>query len=363
MELLAETSLKGQAQVWQYMLGFADSMAVKWAVELRIADIINSHGRPLTLAEIAAAMSDASSPDIPCLTRIMRLLVRRDIFTAHPSSDDCNSSNSSTVYGLTDLSRWLLLDSKSNGQPSLAPMVLFHTDPRMISPWHSIGPCAKEDGTETAFKKTHGRDVFTLASECPEFNKLFNDAMACTSETILKAVLSEYRDGGFHGLQSLVDVGGGIGGSLSQIVKSHPHIKGINFDLPHVVATAPPYPGVSYVGGNMFESIPNADAVFIKWILHNWGDEDCVRILRNCRKAIPEKRGKLIIVDIVLDPKGTDLFDTTCLVLDLVMIALTKGGMERTEMEWKKILEEGGFPRYKIIKIPAITSIIEAYPE
>ncbi|KAJ6379218.1 hypothetical protein OIU76_015939 [Salix suchowensis] len=124
------------------------------------------------------------------------------------------------------------------------------------------------------------------------------------------------------------------------------------------------YEGVSHVAGNMFETIPNADAIFMMRILHNWTDESCIEILRNCRKALPEKTGKLIIVDIVLQPDyHRDPLDDMRLTIDLVMLAVTSGGKERTEQEWKNLLEEGGFPRYKIIKIPALQSIIEAYPE
>ncbi|EXB55624.1 (RS)-norcoclaurine 6-O-methyltransferase [Morus notabilis] len=246
------------------------------------------------------------------------------------------------------------------------------THPWLMAPWHCFSRCVKEGGS--AFQKAHGREIWDFASENPEFNKLFNDGMECTARIILKAILSEYRDG-FSSLGSLIDVGGGTGRALSEIVKSHPHINGINFDLPHVVAKAPVYPGVSHVGGDMFESIPNADAVFMKaslatdlnqlstWIMHDWGDEDCVKILKNCRKAIPEKSGKVIIVDLVLNPEGNTLFDDMSLIWDLVMVAYASGGKERTENQWKKILIEGGFPRYKIIKIPSLTSIIEAYPE
>ncbi|KAF3974322.1 hypothetical protein CMV_002335 [Castanea mollissima] len=108
--------------------------------------------------------------------------------------------------------------------------------------------------------------------------------------------------------------------------------------------------------------IEGADAMIIKWVLHNWSDEHCIKILRNCRKAISEKIGKVIIIDIILEKDNNDLFDETRMVFDLLMITLTLGGKERTELEWKKLLEEGGFPRYKIIKIPTMPSIIEAYP-
>jgi hypothetical protein len=101
----------------------------------------------------------------------------------------------------------------------------------------------------------------------------------------------------------------------------------------------------------------------MQWVLHDWSDEHCMKILKNCRKAIPEKSGKLIIVDIVLEKDGNDLFDETRMAFDLLMMAHTTGGKERTELEWQKLLVEAGFGRYKIIKIPTIPSIIEAYPE
>ena len=87
--------------------------------------------------------------------------------------------------------------------------------------------------------------------------------MACTAKISIKTVMAAYKDG-FGSIGSLVDVGGGTGGAVAEVVKAYPHIKGVNFDLPHVVATAPAYDGVSHVGGDMFESIPCADAIFMK---------------------------------------------------------------------------------------------------
>ncbi|EEF44475.1 xanthohumol 4-O-methyltransferase [Ricinus communis] len=345
-----EASLIGQAQVWQLMFAFADSMALKCAVELHIPDIIHSHGKSITLSQIASSI-DSTSPDIPYLQRIMRLLVRRNIFTADHPSD-----GGETLYGLTHVSKWLVHDSDR----TLAPMVLMENHPWTINPWHCFSQCVKKGGI--AFEKANGHEIWDFAARNPEFNKMFNGGMSCTARLTIRAILEGYKDG-FCSMKSLVDVGGGTGDLVTEIVKSHPHIKGINYDLAHVVSTAPAYEGVCHVGGDMFQAIPNADAVIMKWIMHDWGDEDCVRILKNCRKAIPEKTGKVMIVDIVLQPEGNGLFDDTRLVFDLLMIAHSSGGKERTEAEWKKILEEGGFPRYRIIKIPALTSIIEAYPE
>ncbi|XP_057954812.1 (R,S)-reticuline 7-O-methyltransferase-like [Malania oleifera] len=350
-----DAKLKGEAHIWEVMLAFAGSMALKSAVELRIADIIHSHGRPISLRQIASAI-DPPAAEITNLSRIMTLLVRKSIFTASPSPPSDGDPSSDTLYGLTPSSRWLLRDTEM----TLAPMVLLENHPLLLSPWHQLSNCVTDGGT--AFKKAHGSEIWEFAGANPEFNAMFNGAMACTARITLNAILAGYKDG-LADMGSLVDVGGGTGSAIAEVVKACPHIQGINFDLPHVIATAPSFPGVSHVGGDMFECIPNADAVFMKWIMHDWGDEDCIKILKNCRKAIPVKNGKVILIDVVLQPHGKDLFDETRLAFDLIMLAHCSGGKERTELEWKNVLREGGFPCYKIIKIPALLSIIEAYPE
>ncbi|KAL5797626.1 hypothetical protein ACOSQ2_002446 [Xanthoceras sorbifolium] len=341
--------LRGQAQVWQLMFGFANSMALKAAVELRLADIIHSYGGPVTLSQIASGI-DSSSPEIPSLARLMRMLVRKGIFTIHRPSD-----GGETQYGSTHVSKWLLRDSDL----TLAPLILQKNDPYQLAPWQHLSHCIKEGGIP--FKRAYGCEMWEFTSQNPDFNKLFHDAMACTNKIVMIAFASQYKDG-FDKIRSLVDVGGGTGRAIAELVKLYPHIMGVNFDLPHVVATAPVYDGVSHVGGNMFEAIPNSDAVFMKWVLHDWGDEECVKILKNCRKAIPEKTGKVIIVDIVLQEDGNNRFGDMDLVFDILMFVHATGGKERTELEWKNILKEGGFPRYNIINIPALPSIIEAYP-
>ncbi|KAI6672934.1 hypothetical protein NL676_000840 [Syzygium grande] len=359
MESLGETeaTLRGQANIWKLMFALADSMALKCAVELQIPDIIHSYGgRPVTLAQIASRIP-SPSPGATYLARIMRLLARKNVFFAHCRQSEGGHESHETLYSLTPSSRWLLQGPGS--ELSLAPMVLLEGHPRLMSPWQCFGDCVRGGGV--AFERAHGHKIWDLAYENPEFNHLFNNAMACTSRILVRAILEGYKEG-FESIGSLVDVGGGIGVALVEIIKSYPHIQGINFDLHHVVATAPAHDGITYVGGDMFETIPHADAVFMKWIMHDWGDEDCIKILKNCRKAIPEKNGKVIIADIVLKPEGDGMFDEIGHAFDLAMMAHCSGGKERDELEWKKILEEGGFPRYSIIKTPSFLSIIEAYP-
>ncbi|KAL7215986.1 hypothetical protein ACSBR1_028021 [Camellia fascicularis] len=321
-----EAMLRGQAEIWQCMYHFVDSIALKCALDLGIADIIQARGCPITLSQIANDVASSPSLDIARLSRLMRFLVHKKIFDAtNPQSD--SDSEEETLYSLNHCSKWLLRDAQ---ELSLAPLICsLQYHPLLTAPYKFLSRSIQEGGN--AFHMAHGRELWDFASVDPELNKVFNDGMECTARITIKALISEYKHG-FDCIGSLVDVGGGTGASIAEIVKAYPHVKGTNFDLPH-------------------------------WILHNWSDEDCVKILRNCRKAIPEKTGKIIIVDTVLQSGGDGLFDNIGMALDLVMLTFFGGGKERNELEWKKILNEGGFVRYNIIKIPTLQSIIEAYPQ
>nr|AQX17822.1 hydroxycinnamic acids/hydroxycinnamoyl CoA esters OMT [Pinus sylvestris] len=356
-----EEELQGQAEAWKCTFAFAESLAVKCVVLLGIPDMIAREGPRATLSldEIVAKLP-TESPDAACLFRIMRFLVAKGIFRASKSAREGGAFE--TRYGLTPASKWLV----KGRELSMAPMLLMQNDKTTLAPWHHFNECVLEGGV--AFKKANGAEIWSYASDHPDFNNLFNNAMACNARIVMKAILSKYQ--GFHSLNSLVDVGGGTGTAVAEIVRAYPFITGINYDLPHVVATASSLSGVQHVGGDMFETVPTGDAIFMKWIMHDWNDEDCIKILKNCRKAIPDT-GKVIIVDVVLDADQGDNTDKkrkkavdpiVGTVFDLVMVAHSSGGKERTEKEWKRILLEGGFSRYNIIEIPALQSVIEAFP-
>ncbi|GKC41568.1 xanthohumol 4-O-methyltransferase-like protein [Tanacetum coccineum] len=182
--------------------------------------------------------------------------------------------------------------------------------------------------------KTFGVDFWGFLSANPQANNLINEAMACRTRLSMAAIMSDYKFDELKG--TLADVGGGIGAAINEIVNAYPHLKGINFDMPHVISMAPTYKGVTHVEGDMFKAITSADSILLK------GDNECIKILKNCRDAIPKKTGKIIIVDIILRPGGDDVFDDTRIVHYLSMLAC----FERTEVEWKKILSDAGFSRY-----------------
>ncbi|RDX68754.1 putative O-methyltransferase 3, partial [Mucuna pruriens] len=167
----------------------------------------------------------------------------------------------------------------------------------------------------------------------------------------------------FQGLESLVDVGGGTGTMAKAIAESFPQLKCIVFDLPHVVDGLHGPENVKYVGGNMFEAIPFVDCIILKWILHNWNDEECSKILKNCKEAITSKdKGKVIIIDMVIgNEKGDSELDETKLFYDIEMMQLFTG-KERNEKDWAKLIFSAGFNNYKIIPVLGLKSLIEVYP-
>ncbi|KAK7295465.1 hypothetical protein RJT34_18374 [Clitoria ternatea] len=167
----------------------------------------------------------------------------------------------------------------------------------------------------------------------------------------------------FEGLESIVDVGGGTGATAKIISDAFPHLKFIVFDRPQVVGNLPGTNTLTYVGGDMFKSIPEADAVILKWILHNWTDKDCIKILENCKEAISSngKRGKVILIDIVINEKQDEHEFTNLKQLMNVNMACVNG-KERSEEEWKKLFMEAGFKDYKITNLTGLLSLVEIYP-
>ncbi|KAK2974312.1 hypothetical protein RJ640_026873 [Escallonia rubra] len=336
---------QAQVDIRKGILGFTESAVMKCAVELGIADALENSGGPMSLFELSSSLG--CSP--PALYRIMRFLVHRGIFSQK------STSQGSTGYVQTPISRLLV----RHGENSMAGLVLFLSSPMLLALWQCLS--ARVLACETsAFEAAHGKGIFQYTATDPAFSKLMDDAMACGARVTVPAIIDGCPEV-FEGLGSLVDIGGGNGTTLSIVVKACPWIHGINFDLPHVVSVAPKNDGVEHVGGDMFDSIPNADAAYLMRILHDWGDEECIHILRKCRDAIPRDKGKVIILEAVIEEKETDQLKDLGLMMDMVMMAYTGKGKERTLKEWAYLLNEAGFSRHSVKHIQAVESVIEAY--
>ncbi|XP_057805913.1 acetylserotonin O-methyltransferase-like [Salvia miltiorrhiza] len=340
---------KAEVDIWQYVFGFTPMAVVKCAIELRIADALEAHGGAMSLPDLASAVACSA----PALRRIMRYLIHRGFFELRAATGQ---------YAQTPLSRLLLRgdDEARLNNNSLASFVLMESSPVMLAPWHALSSRASVGGG-SAFEAAHGRDVWEFASRDPGHSKLINDAMASHARRAAGEILERYGEA-FEGIGSLVDVGGGDGTALRSVVAARPGIRGINFDLPHVVAAAERVEGVEHVGGDMFKQVPKADAAFIMWVLHDWSDDECVQILRNCREAIPKETGKVIIAEAVIVDGEEDKYSDARLALDMVMMAHTDKGKERTIEEWDFVIKGAGFSRYTVKHIGSIFAVIEAYP-
>ncbi|KAK4491470.1 hypothetical protein RD792_002220 [Penstemon davidsonii] len=354
MEVKSITKAKEEAQanldMWKYALGFTPMAIVKCAIELQIADVLESHGGAMTLLELSTALG--CSP--PTLHRIMRYLNHRGFFKRVPTSQEDSSSIS---YEQTTLSRMLM----KNSENSMASLVMLESSHVMLGPWHNLRARALTNGA-SAFVSANGEELWKYASENPAHSKLINDGLACRARVDILAIIDQYPEA-FKGIGSLVDVGGGDGTSLHTLVKACPWIRGTNFDLPHVTSMAPNYVGIEHVGGDMFERVPKADAAFLMSVLHDWNDEECIHILRNCLEAIPKDTGKVIIAEAVIEEgEKENEYSDVRLALDMVMLAHTETGKERTSKEWEYVVKAAGFSRFKVKLIEAIPAVIEAYP-
>ncbi|XP_021866655.2 (R,S)-reticuline 7-O-methyltransferase-like [Spinacia oleracea] len=346
--------VKAHGEVYNHLFAYADTLVLRSAVELHIADIIHSHGQPMSITQIASKLESSPSPNIPYLTRVMRVLARNKIFTVENKKENINIT---PLYGLTETAKCLLHDQEL----SFAPTLLTFTDPSIMAGWYEIGRTIKEGGTP--FVKAHGESFWEMTRENPEFNKLFSSGMSAVTKPALDAIIKGFKDE-FSRLEgSLVDVGGGTGYLVANIVEAYPHIKGVNFDLPQTIVNAPQYPGVTHVGGDMFDRIPPADNVIIKSVLHDWGDEEALIILKKCQEAVAQKKGKVIIVEIVLHPDRHLMSDNAAIAIDLLMMVNCGGAKERTEDEWKILLNKAGFTHFNFIPLQATLSfsIIEAF--
>ncbi|XP_058093546.1 (RS)-norcoclaurine 6-O-methyltransferase-like [Magnolia sinica] len=337
-----------QAKIWKFIYGFVDTLVLRSAIELGIADIINNHGEPITLSDLATQLP-VQPTNTNNLFRIMRYLVHVKLFTKEVDDDG------TVRYGLQPAAKFIL----KGWDRSMVPAIIAITDKDFMSPWHYLKD-GLAGGRTTAFEKALGKGIWDYMAENPAQNQLFNEAMACDTRLLTSALIRDCKDM-FNGMKSLIDIGGGTGTALRAIAKAFPHMKCTVFDLPHVIADSPNYPEVDRVEGDMFKSIPSADAILMKCILHDWADDECIKILKQCKEAVPRDGGKVIIVDIVLDMDPVHPYNNMRLCMDLDMM-LNTGGKERTEEEWKKLILSAGFSGYKIKHISAVQSVIEAYP-
>lgn len=251
---------------------------------------------------------------------------------------------------------------QKNHPQTLRGVTLLEEGPEHYAIWRHL-PAMITDGQQNSFVREYGHKIFEYAHRNHEYGEVFNQAMSSYSASQTAWVLDALDGYDFSKIHHLCDIGGGQGHLLSNLLLKYTHMKGTVFELESVTKNnellLAPKLGVkercSYVGGDMFIEVPSADAYMMKMILHDWSDQECVKILSNIHVSSPEHAKVLIAEHIVPDPE-TPHFSK---LFDIHMMCVASG-KERTVDEYSRILEHAGWKYIQTLNPSSgIISVIE----
>ncbi len=329
--------IPAEAVLTQIAFGAMMTQALGVAAKLGIADLLNDGAK--SVGELAAQTETHARS----LHRVLRSLAGAGIFRETESQVFVNTSLSDAI--------------RQDAPNSVRSGAIFMSEPWHYNVWGNMMHSVKTG--ETAWKETHGAEVFDYFTDHLEEAEIFNNAMTDMSVGTAPAVV-EACD--FSGIKTLADIAGGHGYLLSQILKANPTLKGVLFDVPSVIAGADALleregarKRVEKVAGDFFKEVPSADAYIMKHIIHDWDDERCITILKNIHAAM-NGDGKVLIVETVV-PAGNEPHYSK--LLDLEMLT-SPGGAERTAEEYGALLAQAGFRLTRIVPTKSPFSVIEA---
>ena len=307
------TEPKPETQLWNLARGALTTRALGVVADLRIADALAA--RPRRVEELAReAGADANT-----LHRFLRALASDGVFAEEEPG----------VFRNTPASELL----RREGWDDFAHL--------FGGVWHRTAGELDATTTEPIFARLFGTDFWSWLADHPAERAAFDRAMAGGGERRAEQLAPvEWRDG-----ETVVDVGGGNGALMLELLERQPGLRAIVFDLPETERDETAFGDrCTFVAGSFFDSVPRGDVYVLSAILHDWDDEHATRILRNVRAAA-HAGARLLVLDTVL-PAGNE--PNGAKWLDLLMLALL-GGRERTEPEWRALLERGGFRLERIV--------------
>ena len=319
--------------------GFQVSQAIHVAATLGLADLLRDG--PRSVEDLAAATGTTAA----ALSRLLRALASIEIFAEVGGG-----------FEQTALSNYL----RSDVTGSLRAWAMRIGRPDYWRTWGELERSLRS-GTP-AFRELYGVTAWDWRAAHPEENAIFNAAMTGLSAGMVESIVDGYD---FSPIRSMVDVGGGEGVLLAAILAANAQMRGILFDLPHVLTGARAVLERANVAnrcecvtGSFFETIPpGADAYILKSIIHDWDDPAALAILRCCRAAIPE-HGRLLLVEHVLKPVNEP---DPARFSDLNMLVML-GGQERDPDEFARLCADAGFHLSAIIPTASTHAVIEAQP-
>jgi hypothetical protein len=322
-----------QRRLRQLLAGYQVSRALLAADELGLIDILQQGGAS------AEELAQATGTHGPSIYRLLRALSSVDVVTER----DGRFSPGPLALGLRDLGT-----ARLGLESYRAWAELVHT---------------LRTGTP-AFDHVYGTGFYEYIGQDSARTRRFNDAMVEISRGWITAVLAAYD---FAGTSVLADLGGGRGTFLASALAIHPTMRGILFDLPHVVVHAEPVlttAGViercQVVGGSFLDAVPaGADTYALSNMLADWDDEAALKILKNVRRALPSE-GKLLVIERIFPTSG-DSPDPLIAFLDLWFLVI-EGGRIRTRKEHERLLGESGYVIARVVTTKSELAVIEAKP-
>ena len=328
-----------QAQLVEMAMAHWVSRLIYVAAELNLADHLD--GGMKTAAELAGL----TGTDAPSLYRLMRTLSSLGLF----------SEDSTHRFSLTPMGKAL----KTGDADSVRTAVLMLAGD-IFTKAHEQMLYSVRTG-KSGFEKIFGAPLFEWLAKHPMEAAMFNKAIVGIHGAEPAAVAEAYD---FSDFNTITDVGGSTGNLLTTILRRHPKPRGTLFDLPHVVRDAPALieargltDRVNIEAGSFFERIPGgSDVYLLSHIIHDWSEEQCLAILRNCRQAM-KPGARLLIVEMVLAAGDAPHPGK---LLDIVMLTIP-GGQERTEQEYRELLEKAGLRLARVVPTPSAVAVVEAF--
>jgi hypothetical protein len=317
------------------------AQAITAAAQLGIADALADG--PLPLDELAVRVG----ADADALRRLLRALIGRGIFRRRRDGR----------YALNSLADTL----RSDAPISLKGAALFEGSQELRERWTLLADSVQSG--RSIVPALRGKEAWEYIDEKPELAALFNQTMTSIAQMTVATVVAGYDFGAYR---TIVDVGGGQGTMLAAILAGSRGSKGILYDLPRVVATAPNLlrennvaDRVRIAEGSFFDSVPTGgDAYLLKNIVHDWADEKALQILRNVRAAAGP-RTTVLLVEMVVPETGRDCPGNW---VDLEML-LNLGSRERTAGEYRKLLGQAGFRMTRVVPTASPLCVVEAQVE
>lgn len=320
--------------------GFQVSRMLRVVADLGVADRIAPDNR-VALDELAAACGVQARP----LRRVIQALASFDVFSV--------TANGAVAH--TPRSRLLRTDARN----SLHHAARFWTARGSWRAWEELDAAMIGD---VPHEVAWGQGRFAYLREHPEEARLFDAMMANFPDNRHAALAAAYD---FSGARLICDVGGGNGAALRHILGHFPQPRGLVFDLEDVVQAIRPEDlmrgRIAVEGGSAFDGIPpGADVYMLVRVLHDWNDEDCLRILRVCRAAMGSE-ARLLLGEQLLEPDPTSGQPAGYLI-DTQMMAMFGSARERTVDEFRGLLEEAGFALARVVPTASPVSIVVAAP-